>query len=301
MYHGVVPEANLSISPNHLSLKDFESQIKYLCSEFNIVSLNDIFNIYRKSQSQAKPTLAITFDDGYENNFRYAFPILQKYNVPATIFTVTKQLENPDFILWYDFVDIVKNHISLSYFRDRIKSIDMGSSKLDIDVDSWGKLKQFLKTLSQADKEVILNRKEIDLQKILSKVPVEYYKLLSGEQMKVMLNSGLIEIGSHTHSHPNLDVISKEEVRRELTLSKSLLEKNLSVEINSIAFPDGAYNDEIKTNALNTGYKNLLAVDYKLEADFTNKNILPRFCISNTTTVESNITLIYLNFRKKGF
>lgn len=301
MYHGVVPEANLNISPNHLSLNNFEAQIKYLSSEFNIVSLEDIFSLYRNSESKTKTTLAITFDDGYENNFKYAFPVLQKYNVPATIFTVTKQLENPGFILWYDFVDVLKNHIPLSFFQENIKKLDKQLGKFDVVINSWGELKQFLKTLNQSEKEVVLNRRMIDLQEILLKVPDEFYKLLNIEQMKIMLDSGLIKIGSHTHSHPNLDIISDEESRSELALSKRHLEKNLNIEIKSIAFPDGAYNEKVKTNALNAGYKNLLAVNYRLESDYLDKNVLPRFCISNTTTFESNIFQMFRSFKKRSF
>ena len=77
MYHSINSNHPASVRP-----KDFEKQIKWLKDNYSIVNLWDPLNFQEDS-------VAITFDDGYEDNFIYAFPILKKYNCPATIFVTT--------------------------------------------------------------------------------------------------------------------------------------------------------------------------------------------------------------------
>ena len=85
MYHSVNPSHQWSIKP-----KEFEKQIKFLTSNYQASSLKDFLNFNKNS-------FAITFDDGYEDNFYYALPVLKKYNCPATFFIstgfITKELD----------------------------------------------------------------------------------------------------------------------------------------------------------------------------------------------------------------
>jgi peptidoglycan/xylan/chitin deacetylase (PgdA/CDA1 family) len=300
MYHGVVRNQNADLSVNHLSADDFEKHIKYLSENFRIIPLQEIFN----SSSHFEPDkkyIAITFDDGYENNYTNAFPVLKKYNVPATIFVVTKMLEDPDYILWYDLIDLAKKKLDLDFFKSKAHLLSPDKRKIIESASDWNRFKDSMKILNTSDKEKIIQRNSPEIKAISQEANAEYKNLLKVNQMKELIASGLIEIGSHTHHHPNLDEISLDEVKFEIEYSKKLLEQTLNYKVLSIAFPDGAYNDQIKQLSLDTGYKNLLAVDYKNISDFKDKHILPRFCISNTTTPESNFFQIFRSFTNKGF
>lgn len=300
MYHGVVKKTDFSLSVNHLALTDFEQQIKYLSENFEIISLRDIFKSYKEGKD-TKPQLAITFDDGYENNYTNAFPVLKKYHVPATIFVVSKILENPDYILWYDLIDLVKSKLNIDFFKRNANKLPSEKGNMIKNAVSWGDFRKVMKMLDVEEKEIIIQRNSNEVKEILSNVNAEYKNMLSAGQMMEMISSGLIEIGSHTHHHPNLDVLNIDEARNEITTSKKLLEQALNYKVKSIAFPDGAYNETIKQLSINEGYENLLAVDYKTSSDEEDENILPRFCISNTTTSESNYYHLFNEFRKKGF
>ena len=128
MYHGVVKNKNTHLSANHCSRKEFESEIKYLNENFDIVPLDVLFDLSNQNIKPRRKTIAITFDDGYENNFTNAFPILKKYRVPATIFVVGSCVSNPDYILWYDYLDIIKDKILFSEFFKL--SLDLPNEKL---------------------------------------------------------------------------------------------------------------------------------------------------------------------------
>lgn len=300
MYHGVVRKTDFNLSVNHLSVDDFEKQIKYLATRFEIISLSEMFKSYREGVANKKQ-IAITFDDGYENNYTNAFPVLKKYNAPATIFVVTKMLEQPDYLLWYDLIDLVKQKLDISFFKNNAQLLDEKKRYMIMQAEGWSDFKSKMKLLDIQEKELVIQRDSNEVKHALEGVDKEYRKLLTTEQMSEMITSGLIEIGSHTHHHPNLDEISSEAAKNEIEQSKKILEQKLKVEIKSIAFPDGAYNEQTLQLCKQAGYENLLAVDYKTASDSNDRNILPRFCISNTTTPESNIFQIYRAFKIKGF
>jgi peptidoglycan/xylan/chitin deacetylase (PgdA/CDA1 family) len=86
--------AGLTVSP-----KNFESQVKYLADNgFNTVSLSDAYRALHQNISLPTKSVVLTFDDGYEDNYNYAFPILKKYNKAATFFVITGAIGNKAYL-----------------------------------------------------------------------------------------------------------------------------------------------------------------------------------------------------------
>ena len=68
----------------------FEKQLKYLQQRYNFISFNDYLQTFhRENVSLPKNPMLLTIDDGFRDNYEYAYPLLQKYDVPATIFLTT--------------------------------------------------------------------------------------------------------------------------------------------------------------------------------------------------------------------
>ena len=84
-----------------------------------------------------------------------------------------------------------------------------------------------------------------------------WLKMLTWAQIKEMQDSGVIEFGSHTMRHRNLDSISPEDVKWELEESKKRLEDKLGREMVGFAYPygAGAYNPAVRRAALDAGYR----------------------------------------------
>jgi peptidoglycan/xylan/chitin deacetylase (PgdA/CDA1 family) len=97
MYHSIDEkhkETKLSVSP-----RDFERQMAFLHShEYEVVRLEDLVKAKEAGIPIAPQTVAITFDDGYENNYTCAFPVLKRYQFPATIFVATNNIGKPGFL-----------------------------------------------------------------------------------------------------------------------------------------------------------------------------------------------------------
>ncbi|MBI4726946.1 polysaccharide deacetylase family protein [candidate division TA06 bacterium] len=79
------------------------------------------------------------------------------------------------------------------------------------------------------------------------------FEHLSWEQMKEMQVYG-IEFGSHTKTHRDLRFLSPEQLRDELAASRKLMEQNLGVQVTTLSYPFGLYNEAVKQAALEAGY-----------------------------------------------
>ncbi|GAA3543908.1 polysaccharide deacetylase family protein [Zobellella aerophila] len=91
--------------------------------------------------------------------------------------------------------------------------------------------------------------------------PEKRVELMSPEQIKAMADSGLVEIGGHTLSHPKLDQLSKEQQSHEITENKAQLEALLGQPLTSFAYPFGIHNEDSKQLAQQLGYPFAVTTD----------------------------------------
>jgi peptidoglycan/xylan/chitin deacetylase (PgdA/CDA1 family) len=99
----------LSVSP-----ENFEKQMRYLKDKkFNVISLDELTEGIKKNKKFARATVVITIDDGYEDNFIYAYPVLKKYNFPAIIFLSTNYIgTSGGFLNWSEVKEMSTHGIS---------------------------------------------------------------------------------------------------------------------------------------------------------------------------------------------
>ncbi len=91
MYHHVEPDAadsGLNVSP-----LTFTRQMEFLkVHGYRVISLEELVRLLKSGGKVPPKTVVITFDDGYLDNFKYAFPILKKMDFTATIFMITRNI-----------------------------------------------------------------------------------------------------------------------------------------------------------------------------------------------------------------
>jgi len=101
MYHSVNPVMRQEVKRLIISPETFERQMRFLKSHhYNVLPLNSVATLIKEKKKIPSKTIAITFDDGYKDNYIYAFPILKKYNLPATIFIITDEVGRGDRLSW---------------------------------------------------------------------------------------------------------------------------------------------------------------------------------------------------------
>ena len=294
-YHGVVdvPQHGISLGP--IATKQFEQHLSYFKHNFDVVSQDAIFDMYRSDFKPKRKTIALTFDDGYENNYTIAYPLLKKFNFAATMYVISQCLDDENSITWYDYIDFVRSEIDIAKLdlsvigRPEIANID--------------ELRRLIKSLNINERKLLFEeiRKQVKIENYATQKNRQHWKLMNVRQIRELANSGLIEIGCHSHNHPNLGEIALTDAVSEITEGKQALESVTQKEVYSLAFPDGSYTDAVKKACRDAGFRNLLAVDYKCQSDFEDKSILPRAGVSSTTTFEANMVHINMAFKPSGF
>jgi peptidoglycan/xylan/chitin deacetylase (PgdA/CDA1 family) len=108
MYHSIDhkdKETKLSVSP-----ESFERQMEFLHKHrYNVVGLDKIISYIQKKGEVPPRTIAITFDDGLYNNYQYAYPVLKRYGIPATIFIITSKIGTPGYLGWDDLKEMARS------------------------------------------------------------------------------------------------------------------------------------------------------------------------------------------------
>jgi peptidoglycan/xylan/chitin deacetylase (PgdA/CDA1 family) len=145
LYHRV---NELKNDPYKLAVEqlNFERQISYLSKNYNVIPLSDLYENIRTGNIKKK-TLAITFDDGYLDNYTRAYPILKKYKVSASIFistvleggsmkTLTSYPKKMREMITSSLIAIgghTTNHKKLSNLKEREQKFEIQSNKTFIE------------------------------------------------------------------------------------------------------------------------------------------------------------------------
>ena len=227
----------------------------YLARNFRVLSLGAILQRIKQGLEIEPYTIAITFDDGYRDNFTHAHPILKKYRLPATLFVATgyiganRAMWN-DRVSWafkqtdrQDFKLEIGNHqfnFSLCSTEDRISSLDI--------------LLEKLKTLADSEKNRIVDFVAGELIAETVRLP---RLMLNWSELRQLGEEGW-EFGSHTVNHVILSRANNAVVTRELRESKKTLEKELQQQIVLFAYPNGKQSDfdlSTKELACDAGYE----------------------------------------------
>lgn len=88
-------------NPTTLKVADFEAQIKFLIdSGYHVIAPDDLLDAWEKDKPLPANPIVITFDDGHIDIYKNVFPILQKYNIRATVFIVTNHIGMKDYLTW---------------------------------------------------------------------------------------------------------------------------------------------------------------------------------------------------------
>jgi peptidoglycan/xylan/chitin deacetylase (PgdA/CDA1 family) len=210
----------------------------FLRENFRVLSLGQLCDEL-EHPTDARHGVAVTFDDGYSDLYTYALPILRKYAIPATIYLTVDCIETGE-VAWYDRIFLALQlapgpAIDLPMVGG--KRVGLGSPKERVDIGG-----RIITTLRRASAEerrrfcfALDQQVSLPSEKLVG-------RMLSWEQVGEMRSAGIF-FGSHTLSHPVLSSLSTEDIHRELSESKRVLETRLGEPVLDLAFPFGRSDD----------------------------------------------------------
>lgn len=268
LYHRVAEASSdpqlLCVGPGH-----FGAHLEYLRSNFQIMSLDALVQSLSEKRPPKEDTAVITFDDGYADNLYNAKPLLERYEIPATIFVASGYLSQ-DRRFWWDELEelllqpgVLPKTLRLPvdgrlYKWDLGESADYGRS-LYQRCRGWNVLEKNNPTPRQEAYRSICQllyalpeEKRREALTELSTAAAKKPKVdaagrpFSCEEVVRLAEGRLVEIGAHTATHPILSSCTTAEQETEIFQSKSYLEKLLSRTVRHFSYPSGRPFDYTK-------------------------------------------------------
>jgi len=275
MYH--------SISDNNGSFfvkpENFTKQMEYLHKKgYRVISLDELVRNKKKNIPFKGNEVVITFDDGYEDNYKYAYPVLKRFGFPATIFLAT---------------DLIgRNRLKFSWEKDFIKNNGYKTML-------WGEFRDYE---SNAPGIFILPNNIFNLNDF----EVAELFFMDWDQVREMSEGGIV-FGGHTKSHFYLGIIdNEEESQREILGSKNVIEQQTGRPADYFCYPGGGFNIKTKAQVIEAGYKGACSTNRGFSKLSTDLYELQRIKVSNSDINKpfsfwAKLSGYYTVFKKKKF
>ncbi len=257
-----------------ISTELFEREMRFIAHHYKVVSLPELLD--RLEGDAPEPVLAITFDDGYEDNYQNAFPTLQRYRLPATIFLTTGTMDTRE-PLWFE-------QLAQAVKKTQCEFIDL---EIDLPRRFW--MRTEAQRLESNSRIFGLLRGSADSERrrwLAHILPVlaapedgeRKDKMLTWDQVRLMKAQG-IEFGGHTVTHPFLSRMLSNEVAWEVSECKRRIEEELQTTVKYFAYPNGRDEDIGKWNKeliANAGYEAAMSTNWGLNYRSTDRMELKR-------------------------
>lgn len=242
--------------PSRISAGEFEKHLRYLQRHNRVVPLSEIAEALQNGERLPPSSVALTIDDGYRDAYEIAFPLLQKYDFPATLFAITDFLAGRIW-LWTDKMRYLLQNTKVEKIRFEPPGGDTIDARIPAgEIDRLrlaGRINSILKKLPDAEKERQIEEIAARLGVEIPAAPVADYAALDWAQAREMDRAG-VRMESHTVTHPMLTQVEQARLDFELRTSKERLEEKLNREVRVFCYPSGAFDDAVRQAVVGAGY-----------------------------------------------
>jgi len=291
MYHSVAPAelAPYIEPPNRISPQMFERQMAYLRRHRNVVPLSQLLATIAAGETPPARTVCLTFDDGYLDNLTVAAPILQRYELPATLYLATGYVTRSQ-AQWADELYCL--------VRQRTRDV-LAIERLGLAVD-WSVpgqaaaarrlLHARLLEANRAQRDELLD----ELRRQLQPAGTVPRLTLNWDECREMARRyPLFDLGGHTRDHLDLRTHRGESALSEITGCMEDLRRELHIEPRSFSFPYGRWCDETRGMVHDGGWKSAIGANLNYRIGHSTD----RFAMARPETPES---MTALKFKTSG-
>ncbi|MES2088796.1 MAG: polysaccharide deacetylase family protein [Pseudomonadota bacterium] len=231
-YHRVLPEVDALLSNDQVDIGKFARHMAAVAECFTVLSLPDA--IERLTAGTLPPRAAcITFDDGYQDNYSVALPVLQKHGLVATFFVCSGYLN--DGLMFNDVITEAlrgspQSELDLSWLGLGMQPLTDNASRRDL----AAKVLLATKYLPFDKREQTCDR----LWDMAQPGQTRPRLMMTDEQVQHLSKLGMT-IGAHTHTHPILTRISLDAARQDIERNRKVLGEIVGHEPLVFAYPNG--------------------------------------------------------------
>jgi peptidoglycan/xylan/chitin deacetylase (PgdA/CDA1 family) len=283
---------------NELLPLHFEAQIAYIRKHYRVISVAQLARELRSGGGRGQ-TVVVTFDDGYRDLYRHAYPVLRKYEIPATIYLTAGSVDSGE-IAWYDRI-----FLSLALYREDHLELRLGDelcyftllSAADR-IEAGTRIITHLRSRPEAERADLCAW--LEAKSPLSKQAVCGH-MLSWEQVRDMRRGG-IDFGPHTVTNRVLGRLLPEEQEYELQESKKIIERMLEAEVLDFAYPFGKPGDCGDSNlaVVRSGYRSAMTISDGVNVTGTDPFRIRRVQIGQVGSVATFACLLAQLFFQSG-
>jgi peptidoglycan/xylan/chitin deacetylase (PgdA/CDA1 family) len=230
----------------------FDRQLKYFKRYFPVVSGEELENLVSGRTPLKRMHVAITFDDGYRNDYVTSFQVLKANDCTAAFFLVPEYVGTSVIPWWDEIAFLVRNspeqEITLTVPVPLTVALDQNREEAIRAV-----LRHYKRTDNTHGDAFLAELRE----QAGCKVPEVGRRFINWEEAREMRDAGMT-IGSHTQTHGILGQMPPDAQRWELTESRRNIEANIGGEVRTLAYPvgiHGAFDGTTEEIARSIGYK----------------------------------------------
>lgn len=263
----------------------FEAQMLYLKNHYRIVPLTKLCQELREGR-KVVPTLAITFDDGYRDLYTHAFPVLQKYQIPATIYLIGRSMETGE-APWYDRVFVAFAGApgpTLELQMQELRQFDLSTTALRNNA-AWETV-CFLRSIPNARRQKWCAEFE---QRTKPRADSLENRFLTWDHVRTMQRGGVF-FGAHTMTHPSVSRLDPDDFPEEFVNSKRLLEAGLDRPVQDFAYPFGRLSDvssAAQAFLARSGYSTAVTTMEGFNSSSANLHLLNRLQVGDDRSISS--------------
>jgi len=270
VYHRVatplIDPWNLAVTP-----ENFEGQLASLGGSATFVRLDAELERSRLTRiGRSDQRIAITFDDGYADNLHAALPILERHDVPATIFVATAFLDRPNF--WWDRLAALTLSLSApttSQAKSTLVGLELTHDHQRLHEELYGRLVG----CEPSAIEDALDRLSTDLTDIDD---LDDARPLSSDELVELAAHPLISIGAHTSTHPHLTWLDRPAARAEILRGNQALDKLIGPGHRPLAYPYGDAGRSTARIARDLGFRHAVTTEPSWARSSDGCRLLPR-------------------------
>jgi peptidoglycan/xylan/chitin deacetylase (PgdA/CDA1 family) len=256
--HGVLPDADTSpfnstgkfITPE--KLRGFLERVSRI---FGVIPLEEFIDAHLAGK-KIKNAMVLTFDDGYRNTYRYAFPVLREMGLPFAVFVTTGFIDS-DMVLWNDRLEFAVASTRQRVLPAGILAREASLATPDERQAAILELKEVLKRKPRDEAAGLVDALCELLGTDSASPKLDDVRFLKSAEV-AELAAANVAIGGHSVTHPVLSRESRERVSREVLDCKKRLEEITAKPVTSFAYPNGRredFSDIVKETLIAAGYR----------------------------------------------
>lgn len=265
-YHRVLPADQKAAYFNPelvVTPESFRRQCTTLKKHYEVLPLRRAVERWRREEHNGRPAAAITFDDGYRDNFRYARPILAEAGLCATFFVIAG-LVGTERSPWYDRLGRAVETLNRNCRTPDVVARWLRPDRLGPAQSDRASEVSPRQLVAQAKSLPPSQRREL-VEACCAEGGIEDAAcpddlIMSWEQLSELTRDGH-EIGSHTYTHEILPQLDQVALTAEVAESKSALERGIGASVDSFCYPNGDYDDRVVRAVEAAGYHRAVTVE----------------------------------------